>query len=157
MLSYRPSQVLTKWRSFSTTVWFKLLAFLELCVLHTQQACNWDDQNLVEVTQMFLQWAYHLHGFCTALELPCCLDNELVILNLSNWIHWTSQHTSKSIIVVVTKSMLFWIQRCYCELVTNDVYDNFQETLATGGAIQCSIGNTRNCLISPLKPIVRFW
>ena len=39
--------------------------------------------------------------------------------------------TTKNRIVVVTKSMLFWIQRFYCELVTND---NFQDMLAPGGS-----------------------
>ena len=38
-------------------LWFKLEAFFEVCnVSCTQQVCNWDKQNMVEVTQMFLQW-----------------------------------------------------------------------------------------------------
>ena len=43
---------------------------------------------------------------------------------------------------VVTKSMLFWLnviqKRFYCELVTNVVYDNFQDIHVPQGAIQCS-------------------
>ena len=45
---------LTKGRNLSTTLWCKLEAFLKVCnVSHTQQACNWDDQIMVEVIKIF--------------------------------------------------------------------------------------------------------
>ena len=59
---YKPSErryYFNKERSFSTTLWFRmrLVASLEVCnVSHSQQACNWDNQNMIKVTQMFFQW-----------------------------------------------------------------------------------------------------
>ena len=45
-------------------LWFKLEASLEVCYMScTQQECNWDDQNMVEITQVFLQWYK-----CTKIE-----------------------------------------------------------------------------------------
>ena len=47
---------------------------------------------------------------------------------------------SKNRNVAVTKSIYAecCTQRCYCELVTNVVYNNFQDVLVPLGAIQCS-------------------
>ena len=45
-----------------------------MCHAHNMQACNWDDQNLVEVTQMFLQCIYiaglvELHAAKVAIDI----------------------------------------------------------------------------------------
>ena len=49
----------------------------------TQQACNWDDQNMVEVTQMFLQWKLFCKG-------PLYGKEEWIILSL------VSKHNNKN-------------------------------------------------------------
>ena len=67
----------------------RLVASLEVCnVSHTQQACNWDNQNMVEVTQMFLQcraagltavYAQKINGLRSELRATYCkTDNAWV-------------------------------------------------------------------------------
>ena len=55
-------------------------------VSHTQQACNWDDKNRVEVTQMCLQWYTHTYTYtphtlftymtliCSGPHTPCSTE-----------------------------------------------------------------------------------
>ena len=50
---------LAKGRSFLKTFQFKLEYLLNLDVSHTQQACNKNDQIMVEVTQTFLHACMH--------------------------------------------------------------------------------------------------
>ena len=80
----------------------------------------------------FPSFRYDIHAFC------------LLIYKSPN-LQITQVAHSMNRNVAVTKSiiMLFhavegWTQRCYCELVTNVVYDNLQDIQVPGRFIQCS-------------------
>ena len=75
--------------------------------------------------------------FACLVQVQCCYALHTVKTEM---LWWYDQIEKDAV------SVECWTQRCYCDLVRNVVYDNFQDILVPESDSYSALGNTRNSL-----------